>query len=84
MLQIVFQRVFLGENCITIGGNLYLYPFLRPFLWGSAAANHHQTAKSLGPSLWQQPSVTEVLEQLDASKMDQSAVSFPQSRILQV
>jgi len=55
----------------------------RPFLWGPAAAHHHQTTKSLGPSLWQQPSVSDVLEQMDASKMYQSTVSFPQSRLLQ-
>lgn len=66
--------------------NLYFpHPsFYRPFLWGPAAAHHHQTAKSLGPSLWQQPSVGEVLEQMDTGKMYQSAVAFPQSRLLQV
>lgn len=73
---------------IYICDKCYLYfvfpSFRRPFLWGPAAANHHQTAKSLGPSLWQQPSVGEVLEQVDASKMYQSAVAFPQSRLLQV
>ena len=56
----------------------------RPFLWGPAAASHHQVSRSLGPSLWQQPSVTEVLELLDAKKMSQSTVLFPQTRLLQV
>lgn len=56
----------------------------RPFLWGPAAASHHQVSRSLGPSLWQQPSVTEVLELLDAKKMGQSTILFPQTRLLQV
>ena len=56
----------------------------RPFLWGPAAASHHQVSRSLGPSLWQQPSVTEVLELLDAKKMSQSTILFPQTRLLQV
>lgn len=56
----------------------------RPFLWGPAAASHHQVSRSLGPSLWQQPSVTEVLELLDAKKMSQSTVLFSQTRLLQV
>lgn len=56
----------------------------RPFLWGTAAASHHQVSRSLGPSLWQQPSVTEVLELLDAKKMSQSTILFPQTRLLQV
>lgn len=68
----------------TASINLYSEKFRRPILWGPAAASHHQITKSLGPSLWQQPSVTEVLEQLDASKMNQSAVVFPQNRHLQV
>ena len=59
------------KHCV----NCYLVSsFYRPFLWGPAATSHHQTAKSLGPSLWQQPSVTEVLEQLDPSKLNQSTV----------
>lgn len=52
-------------------------------LWGPAAARHHQVSKSLGPSLLQQPTVTEVMEQMAASKMYQSVVSFPQGRPLQ-
>ena len=56
----------------------------RPFLWGPAAASHHQVSRSLGPSLWQQPSVAEVLELLDAKKMSQSTVLFSQTRLLQV
>lgn len=56
----------------------------RPFLWGTAAASHHQVSRSLGPSLWQQPSFTEVLELLDAKKMSQSTILFPQTRLLQV
>ena len=64
--------------------NFVLQFFHRPVLWGPAAANHYQVVKSLGPSLMRQPSVTEVLQQLDATRMNQSALLFPQERLLQV
>lgn len=64
--------------------NFALQFFHRPVLWGSAAANHYQIVKSLGPSLMKEPSVAEVLQQLDPMRMDQSAVLFPQNRMLQV
>ncbi|XP_068755165.1 nucleolar pre-ribosomal-associated protein 1-like isoform X2 [Montipora capricornis] len=54
-----------------------------PMLWGQAAASHHQIVKSLGPSLWKQPTVIEILEQLDATAVRKAAVLFPQSRLLQ-
>ncbi|KAM7446686.1 nucleolar pre-ribosomal-associated protein 1 [Porites harrisoni] len=76
------------DQCILYLMSLYeknhaSFKDYRPFLWGPTAASHHQVSRSLGPSLWQQPSVTEVLELLDAKKMSQSTVLFPQTRLLQ-
>ncbi|XP_043927364.1 nucleolar pre-ribosomal-associated protein 1 [Protopterus annectens] len=52
----------------------------RLLLWGPAAVEHHKTRKSLGKSLWQQPSTEEVLALLDSEKMHQTILHFPQQR----
>ncbi|XP_067849273.1 nucleolar pre-ribosomal-associated protein 1 isoform X2 [Heptranchias perlo] len=49
-------------------------------LWGPAAVEHHKTRKSLGKSLWQQPSMEEILSLLDREKMFQTIINFPQHR----
>ncbi|XP_071418630.1 nucleolar pre-ribosomal-associated protein 1 [Pithys albifrons albifrons] len=54
----------------------------RILLWGPAAVEHHKTCKSLGKSLWQQPSMEEVLCLLDREKMMKTILSFPQHRRL--
>ncbi|XP_059506193.1 nucleolar pre-ribosomal-associated protein 1 isoform X2 [Stegostoma tigrinum] len=54
----------------------------RLLLWGPAAVEHHKTCKSLGPSLWQQPGMEEILSLLDKEKMFQTIVNFPQRRYL--
>ncbi|NXN37943.1 NPA1P protein, partial [Rhinoptilus africanus] len=54
----------------------------RMLLWGPAAVEHHKTCKSLGKSLWQQPSVEEILCLLDREKMMKTILSFPQHRRL--
>ncbi|NXT48894.1 NPA1P protein, partial [Pluvianellus socialis] len=51
-------------------------------LWGPAAVEHHKTCKSLGKSLWQQPSMEEILCLLDREKMMKTILSFPQHRRL--
>ncbi|XP_078265733.1 nucleolar pre-ribosomal-associated protein 1 [Rhinoraja longicauda] len=48
--------------------------------WGTAAVEHHKTCKSLGKSLWQQPSMEEILSLLDREKMFQTIINFPQHR----
>ncbi|KAM4683456.1 nucleolar pre-ribosomal-associated protein 1 isoform 1-T1 [Amazona ochrocephala] len=54
----------------------------RILLWGPAAVEHHKTCKSLGKSLWQQPSGEEILCLLDREKMMKTILSFPQHRRL--
>ncbi|XP_007493354.2 nucleolar pre-ribosomal-associated protein 1 isoform X1 [Monodelphis domestica] len=54
----------------------------RMLLWGHAAVEHHKTCKSLGKSLWQQPSVGEILCLLDREKMMKTILHFPQNRRL--
>ncbi|KAM8819873.1 nucleolar pre-ribosomal-associated protein 1 [Eudromia elegans] len=54
----------------------------RILLWGPAAVEHHKTCKSLGKSLWQQPSMEEILCLLDREKMMKTVLSFPQHRHL--
>ncbi|XP_003797152.1 nucleolar pre-ribosomal-associated protein 1 [Otolemur garnettii] len=54
----------------------------RVLLWGPAAVEHHKTCRSLGKSLWQQPSVGDILRLLDRDRMLQTILHFPQSRRL--
>ncbi|XP_008575455.1 PREDICTED: nucleolar pre-ribosomal-associated protein 1 [Galeopterus variegatus] len=54
----------------------------RVLLWGPAAVEHHKTCRSLGKSLWQQPSVGDVLRLLDRDRMMQTILHFPQNRRL--
>uniref|UniRef100_A0A3Q2ZZX1 URB1 ribosome biogenesis homolog n=1 Tax=Kryptolebias marmoratus TaxID=37003 RepID=A0A3Q2ZZX1_KRYMA len=50
------------------------------FLWGPAAVEHHKTRKSLGASLWKQPSSDDVLALLKTDAMIQTILKFPQQR----
>ncbi|XP_057620443.1 nucleolar pre-ribosomal-associated protein 1 isoform X2 [Chionomys nivalis] len=61
--------------------NLSLISF-RVLLWGPAAVEHHKTCRSLGKSLWQQPSVGDILRLLDPDQMMQTILHFPQYRRL--
>ncbi|KAG9486186.1 hypothetical protein GDO78_008986 [Eleutherodactylus coqui] len=61
--------------------NLSLTDF-RLLLWGPAAVEHHKTRKSLGKSLWQQPSMEEILTLLDRDKMMKTILNFPLHRKL--
>ncbi|XP_061916834.1 nucleolar pre-ribosomal-associated protein 1 [Entelurus aequoreus] len=49
-------------------------------LWGAAAVEHHKTRKSLGSSLWKQTHSDDILALLNADKMLQTVVHFPQER----
>uniref|UniRef100_A0A8C3BFY8 URB1 ribosome biogenesis homolog n=1 Tax=Cairina moschata TaxID=8855 RepID=A0A8C3BFY8_CAIMO len=55
---------------------------IKNLLWGPAAVEHHKTCKSLGKSLWQQPTMEEILCLLDREKMMKTVLSFPQHRHL--
>lgn len=55
---------------------------LRVLLWGPAAVEHHKTCRSLGKSLWQQPSVGDILRLLDQDRMMKTILHFPQNRRL--
>ncbi|KAH0624869.1 hypothetical protein JD844_032735 [Phrynosoma platyrhinos] len=55
---------------------------LRILLWGPAAVEHHKTSKSLGKSLWQQPSMEEIMCLLDRDMMMRTILHFPQHRHL--
>ncbi|XP_070606470.1 nucleolar pre-ribosomal-associated protein 1 [Erythrolamprus reginae] len=54
----------------------------RILLWGPAAVEHHKTCKSLGKSLWQQPSMQEIMCLLDREVMMKTILHFPQHRRL--
>ncbi|XP_066475924.1 nucleolar pre-ribosomal-associated protein 1 [Tiliqua scincoides] len=54
----------------------------RILLWGPAAVEHHKTCKSLGKSLWQQPSMEEILCLLDQELMMRTILQFPQHQHL--
>ncbi|XP_074070216.1 nucleolar pre-ribosomal-associated protein 1 isoform X2 [Macrotis lagotis] len=54
----------------------------RMLLWGHDAVEHHKTCKTLGKSLWQQPSMGEILGLLDREKMLKTILHFPQNRRL--
>ncbi|XP_022111361.1 nucleolar pre-ribosomal-associated protein 1-like [Acanthaster planci] len=45
--------------------------------WGHAAVSQHQMQKALGKSLWQQPSMKEILKQLETDVLKDSALHFP-------
>ncbi|XP_062314220.1 nucleolar pre-ribosomal-associated protein 1 isoform X1 [Osmerus eperlanus] len=49
-------------------------------LWGPAAVDHHKAKKSLGQSLWQQPSTEDILDLLKAERMLHTITHFPQQR----
>ncbi|XP_058378996.1 nucleolar pre-ribosomal-associated protein 1 isoform X2 [Diceros bicornis minor] len=54
----------------------------RVLLWGPAAVEHLKTCRSLGKSLWQQPSVGDILRLLDRDRMMKTILHFPQNRRL--
>ncbi|XP_006153927.1 nucleolar pre-ribosomal-associated protein 1 isoform X2 [Tupaia chinensis] len=54
----------------------------RVLLWGPAAVEHHKTCRSLGKSLWQQPSAGDILRLLDRDQMMHTILHFPQNRRL--
>ncbi|XP_063161512.1 nucleolar pre-ribosomal-associated protein 1 [Candoia aspera] len=54
----------------------------RILVWGPAAVEHHKTCKSLGKSLWQQPSMQEIMCLLDREIMMRTILHFPQHRRL--
>ncbi|KAM6946090.1 nucleolar pre-ribosomal-associated protein 1 [Aplochiton taeniatus] len=49
-------------------------------LWGPAAVEHHKARRSLGASLWQQPSTDDLLALLKADTMVHTIAHFPQHR----
>ncbi|XP_059824654.1 nucleolar pre-ribosomal-associated protein 1 [Hypanus sabinus] len=52
----------------------------RLLFWGPAAVEHQKTRKSLGKTLWQQPTMEEILSLLDREKLFQTIINFPQHR----
>ncbi|XP_054829571.1 nucleolar pre-ribosomal-associated protein 1 [Eublepharis macularius] len=79
-LSIVDQKILLLLKLYEKSG-LSLINF-RILLWGPAAVEHHKTCKSLGKSLWQQPSMEEILSLLDREMMLRTILHFPQQRHL--
>ncbi|KAG7471205.1 hypothetical protein MATL_G00121940 [Megalops atlanticus] len=59
--------------------NISLAEF-QSLLWGPAAVEHHKACKSLGKSLWQQPSSEDLLALLSADRMLNTVLHFPQQR----
>ncbi|XP_048837200.1 nucleolar pre-ribosomal-associated protein 1 [Brienomyrus brachyistius] len=60
-----------------IGVSLAQSQFL---LWGPAAVEHHKACKSLGPSLWQQPSGEDLLALLEPDRMLSTVAHYPLNR----
>ncbi|XP_026881720.2 nucleolar pre-ribosomal-associated protein 1 isoform X3 [Electrophorus electricus] len=51
-------------------------------LWGATAVEYHKARKSLGPSLWQQPTSEQLLAQLATDRMLKTVALFPLHRHL--
>ncbi|KAK2490694.1 hypothetical protein MC885_003320 [Smutsia gigantea] len=79
-LSILDQKILLLLRAYE-QNNLSLISF-RVLLWGPAAVEHHKTCRSLGKSLWQQPSVGDILRLLDRDRMMKTILHFPQNRRL--
>ncbi|KAM5278399.1 nucleolar pre-ribosomal-associated protein 1 [Hipposideros larvatus] len=79
-LSVVDQKILLLLRAYE-QNSLSLIDF-RVLLWGPAAVEHHKTCRSLGKSLWQQPSVGDVLRLLDRDRMMKTILHFPQNRRL--
>uniref|UniRef100_A0A8D0H9D5 URB1 ribosome biosis homolog n=1 Tax=Sphenodon punctatus TaxID=8508 RepID=A0A8D0H9D5_SPHPU len=79
-LSVIDQKILLLLQLYE-KNNLSLLNF-RILLWGPAAVEHHKTCKSLGKSLWQQPSMEEILCLLDQERMMRTILHFPQRRQL--
>lgn len=79
-LSVLDQKILLLLRAYE-QNNLSLINF-RMLLWGPAALEHQKTCRSLGKSLWQQPSVGDVLRLLDRDRMMQTILHFPQDRKL--
>lgn len=79
-LSVLDQKILLLLRAYE-QNNLSLISF-RVLLWGPAAVEHHKTCRSLGKSLWQQPSVGDILRLLDPERMMQTILHFPQDRRL--
>lgn len=79
-LSVLDQKILLLLRAYE-QNNLSLISF-RVLLWGPAAVEHHKTCRSLGKSLWQQPSVGDILRLLDPDRMMQTILHFPQCRRL--
>ncbi|XP_053513946.1 nucleolar pre-ribosomal-associated protein 1 isoform X2 [Artibeus jamaicensis] len=79
-LSVLDQKILLLLRAYEQSG-LSLTSF-RVLLWGPAAVEHHKTCRSLGKSLWQQPSVGDVLRLLDRDRMMRTILHFPQNRRL--
>ncbi|XP_021484142.1 nucleolar pre-ribosomal-associated protein 1 isoform X1 [Meriones unguiculatus] len=79
-LSVLDQKILLLLR-VYEQNNLSLISF-RVLLWGPAAVEHHKTCRSLGKSLWQQPSVGDILRLLDPDRMMQTILHFPQYRRL--
>uniref|UniRef100_A0A4W3JUF6 URB1 ribosome biogenesis homolog n=1 Tax=Callorhinchus milii TaxID=7868 RepID=A0A4W3JUF6_CALMI len=71
-----------GATLSSTGKSSLLSCKLKLLLWGPAAVEHHKTRKSLGKSLWQQPSMDEILSLLDREKMFHTVLNFPQRRYI--
>ncbi|KAM5335146.1 nucleolar pre-ribosomal-associated protein 1 isoform 2-T2 [Glossophaga mutica] len=79
-LSVLDQKILLLLRAYEESG-LSLASF-RVLLWGPAAVEHHKTCRSLGQSLWRQPSVGDVLRLLDRDRMMRTILHFPQNRRL--
>ncbi|XP_048349854.1 nucleolar pre-ribosomal-associated protein 1 isoform X2 [Sphaerodactylus townsendi] len=79
-LSVVDQKILLLLKLYEKNG-LSLVNF-RILLWGPDAVEHHKTCKSLGKSLWQQPSTEEILSLLDREMMMRTILHFPQHQHL--
>ncbi|XP_070568694.1 nucleolar pre-ribosomal-associated protein 1-like [Ptychodera flava] len=54
----------------------------RPYIWGPSGLDQHTKRKKFGRSLWNEPSLRDVLNLLDKDKMHQTVMKFPVKRRL--
>ena len=53
-------------------------------MWGPSSVEHYAGKKNTSTSLWKQPSMEQVVEQLNTQRLYESCLNFPLTRKLQV
>ena len=57
---------------------------MRPYMWGPEAVERYTVRRNLGPSLWQEPTMDQVVGLLEPELLWQTVLHFPLRRSLKV